>query len=116
MSDGSSRGRNQLSLYLIVVAVYLFWGGTFVFSKIALKEIPGALAAGMRTIIAAAALMAVYKYSRDGSRPPLRRGLADQGAGSRQMVAGARSAAALHWPDDADARRAAFDRRRHGVA
>lgn len=73
MSDGSSRGRSQLSLYLIVVAVYLFWGGNFVFSKIALKEIPGALAAGMRTIIAAAALMAAYKYSRDGSRPPLRR-------------------------------------------
>lgn len=73
MSDGSSRGRGQWSLYLIVVAVYLFWGGNFVFSKIALREIPGALAAGMRTVIAATALMFVFRKSRSASRPPLRR-------------------------------------------
>jgi len=74
LSDGSSRGRGQLSLYVIVVAVYLFWGGNFVLSKIALKEMPGALAAGMRTVIAAAALMAVYRMWRGDGRPPLRRG------------------------------------------
>ena len=73
MSDGSSSGRSQWSLYLIVVAVYLFWGGNFVFSKITLKEIPGPLVAGMRTLFAAIALMAVYKRSRNGDRPPLRR-------------------------------------------
>ncbi len=73
MSDGSSTGRSQWSLYLIVVAVYLFWGGNFVFSKITLKEIPGPLVAGMRTIFAAIALMAVYKRSRNPDRPPLRR-------------------------------------------
>jgi drug/metabolite transporter (DMT)-like permease len=60
-------------LYLIVVAVYLFWGGNFVFSKITLKEIPGPLVAGMRTVFAAIALMAVYKRSRNPDRPPLRR-------------------------------------------
>jgi drug/metabolite transporter (DMT)-like permease len=60
-------------LYLIVVAVYLFWGGNFVFSKITLKEIPGPLVAGMRTVFAAIALMAVYKRSRSADRPPLRR-------------------------------------------
>ena len=48
MSDGGSRGRGQLYLYVTVVAVYLFWGGNFVFSKVALKEMPGALVAGMR--------------------------------------------------------------------
>ena len=73
MSDGSSSGRSQWSLYLIVVAVYLFWGGNFVFSKITLKEIPGPLVAGMRTVFAAIALMAVYKRSRSADRPPLRR-------------------------------------------
>ena len=73
MSDGSSSGRSQWSLYLIVVAVYLFWGGNFVFSKITLKEIPGPLVAGMRTVFAAIALMAVYKRSRNPDRPPLRR-------------------------------------------
>lgn len=73
MSDGSSSGRSQWALYLIVVAVYLFWGGNFVFSKITLKEIPGPLVAGMRTIFAAIALMAVYKQSRNADRPPLRR-------------------------------------------
>jgi len=73
LSDGSSSGRSQWSLYLIVVAVYLFWGGNFVFSKITLKEIPGPLVAGMRTVFAAIALMAVYKRSRSADRPPLRR-------------------------------------------
>lgn len=73
MTDGSSTGRSQWSLYLIVVAVYLFWGGNFVFSKITLKEIPGPLVAGMRTVFAAIALMAVYKRSRNADRPPLRR-------------------------------------------
>jgi drug/metabolite transporter (DMT)-like permease len=73
LSDGSSSGRSQWSLYLIVVAVYLFWGGNFVFSKITLKEIPGPLVAGMRTVFAAIALMAVYKRSRNPDRPPLRR-------------------------------------------
>lgn len=73
MTDGSSTGRSQWSLYLIVVAVYLFWGGNFVFSKITLKEIPGPLVAGMRTVFAAIALMAVYKRSRNPDRPPLRR-------------------------------------------
>ena len=73
MSDGSSSGRSQWSLYLIVVAVYLFWGGNFVFSKITLKEIPGPRVAGMRTVFAAIALMAVYKRSRNPDRPPLRR-------------------------------------------
>jgi drug/metabolite transporter (DMT)-like permease len=73
LTEGSRSGRSQLSLYLIVVAVYLFWGGNFVFSKIALKEMPGALVAGMRTVFAAIALMAVYRRSRDLSRPPLRR-------------------------------------------
>ena len=73
MTDGSSSGRSQWSLYLIVVAVYLFWGGNFVFSKITLKEIPGPLVAGMRTLFAAIALMVVYKRSRNPDRPPLRR-------------------------------------------
>ena len=73
MTDGSSTGRSQWSLYLIVVAVYLFWGGNFVFSKITLNEIPGPLVAGMRTVFAAIALMAVYKRSRNADRPPLRR-------------------------------------------
>lgn len=73
MSDGSSRGRGLLSLYLIVISVYAFWGGNFVFSKIALKEMPGALVAGMRTIIAAIALMAVYRRWSSPNRPPLRR-------------------------------------------
>lgn len=73
MSDGSSRGRGQLFLYLTVVAVYAFWGGNFVFSKIALKEIPGSLAAGMRTVLAAILLMAVYRGRKGDGRPPLRR-------------------------------------------
>lgn len=73
MTEGSSRGRGQLALYLTVVAVYLFWGGNFVFSKIALKEMPGALVAGMRTLIAAVALMAVYRQFREDGRPPIRR-------------------------------------------
>jgi drug/metabolite transporter (DMT)-like permease len=73
LTDGSSSGRSQWLLYLIVVAVYLFWGGNFVFSKITLKEIPGPLVAGMRTVFAAVALMAVYKRSRNADRPPLRR-------------------------------------------
>jgi len=71
LSDGSRR--SQWTLYLIVVAVYTFWGGNFVFSKIALREIPSSLAAGMRTLIAAVSLVAVYKKSRNESRPPLRR-------------------------------------------
>ena len=73
MSDGGSRGRGQLYLYVTVVAVYLFWGGNFVFSKVALKEMPGALVAGMRTALAAALLMAVYKGRKSDGRPPLRR-------------------------------------------
>jgi len=73
LSEGSSSGRGQLSLYLTVVAVYLFWGGNFVFSKIALEEMPGSLVAGMRTVIAAALLMAVYKGRNKDGRPPLRR-------------------------------------------
>ena len=73
MSDGASRGRGQLYLYVTVVAVYLFWGGNFVFSKVALKEMPGALVAGMRTALAAALLMAVYKGRNSDGRPPLRR-------------------------------------------
>ena len=73
MSDGSSKDRGQLFLYLTVVAVYLFWGGNFVFSKVALKEMPGTLVAGMRTAIAAALLMAVYKGRNSDRRPPLRR-------------------------------------------
>lgn len=73
MSDGGSRGRSQFSLYLTVVAVYLFWGGNFVLSKIALREMPGALAAGMRTLIAAALLLLVYRRWRSEARPPLRR-------------------------------------------
>ena len=72
MSDGSSKGRGQLFLYLTVVAVYLFWGGNFVFSKVALKEMPGTLVAGMRTVIAAALLLAVYKGRNSDGRPPLR--------------------------------------------
>ncbi len=72
MSDGSSKGRGQLFLYLTVVVVYLFWGGNFVFSKVALKEMPGTLVAGMRTVIAAALLLAVYKGRKSDGRPPLR--------------------------------------------
>ena len=72
MSDGSSKGRGQLFLYLTVVAVYLFWGGNFVFSKVALKEMPGTLVAGMRTVIAAALLLAVYKGRNSDGRPRLR--------------------------------------------
>ncbi|MFN0101728.1 MAG: DMT family transporter [Bryobacteraceae bacterium] len=60
-------------MYLTVVAVYILWGGNFVVSKFALREMPSPLAAGLRTVIAAAALMAVYRvWKRDG-RPPLRR-------------------------------------------
>lgn len=73
MSEGSNGGRGQLFLYLTVVAVYLLWGGNFVFSKIALKEMPGALVAGIRTAIAAALLMAVYLRRKGDGRPPLRR-------------------------------------------
>jgi drug/metabolite transporter (DMT)-like permease len=73
LSDGSSRGRGQLLLYLTVVAVYAFWGGNFVFSKIALREMPGALVAGMRTVIAAVALLWVYRRWKSPNRPALRR-------------------------------------------
>ncbi|MBI2689297.1 MAG: DMT family transporter [Acidobacteria bacterium] len=73
MTEGSSSGRGQWSLYVIVVAVYMFWGGNFVFSKIALREMPGALVAGMRTIIASALLMAFYRGRRSEGRPALRR-------------------------------------------
>ncbi len=58
-------------LYLIVVAVYTFWGGNFVFSKIALREIPGGLAAGMRTMLGAGLLLTAYKFSKS-DRPPVR--------------------------------------------
>ena len=64
MSEGGSSSRSQWSLYAIVVAVYVFWGGNFVFSKVAMREIPSALAAGMRTFIGAWALMAVYRRWR----------------------------------------------------
>jgi drug/metabolite transporter (DMT)-like permease len=73
LSEGSTRGRGQLILYLTVVAVYLFWGGNFVFSKVALKEMPGSLVAGMRTVIAAVLLMAIYRGRNSDGRPPLRR-------------------------------------------
>jgi len=72
LTEGSSSGRGHWWFYGMVVAVYALWGGNFVFSKIALKEIPGALAAGLRTVIAAALLLLVYKNRRN-ERPPLRR-------------------------------------------
>ena len=73
MSDDGSSIRRQWPLYAIVVAVYLFWGGNFVLSKFALREMPSGLVAGMRTVIAAAALMGVYWGWRNEDRPPLRR-------------------------------------------
>lgn len=72
MSDGGSRTGGHWWLYLIVIAVYSFWGGNFVFSKIALREIPGGLAAGLRTLLGAGMLLTAYKFSKS-DRPPLRR-------------------------------------------
>ncbi len=66
MNDGSSRWR----LYLIVVGVYLFWGANFIFSKIVLKEMPGMVAASLRTFLAAALMLPVYWWSvRQGAEP-----------------------------------------------
>jgi drug/metabolite transporter (DMT)-like permease len=63
---GSSRWR----LYLIVVGVYLFWGANFIFSKIVLKEMPGLVAASLRTALAAALMLPVYWWSvRQGAEP-----------------------------------------------
>ncbi|HEU0122702.1 MAG TPA: EamA family transporter [Bryobacteraceae bacterium] len=58
---------------MAAVAVYVFWGGNFVFSKIALRELPGALAAGLRTLIAAVSLLTVYRNWKPADRPALRR-------------------------------------------
>lgn len=71
MSEGSSSSRTTLQLYLLVTVVYLFWGGNFVFSKIALAEIPSLLAAGLRTGIAAVLLYIVYRKSRTEVHVPL---------------------------------------------
>jgi drug/metabolite transporter (DMT)-like permease len=69
--EGSSSGRALLQIYLLVTGVYLFWGGNFVFSKIALAEIPPPLAAGMRTAVAAVLLYVVYQKSRTELHVPL---------------------------------------------
>lgn len=69
MSEGASRIR----IYFLITVVYLFWGGNFVMSKFALREIPGTLVAGMRSIVAAVLLYAVYRMMRGEGRPPLRR-------------------------------------------
>jgi drug/metabolite transporter (DMT)-like permease len=73
LSEGGSRSRGQWIVYLTVVAVYSLWGGNFVFSKIALREIPSSLAAGLRTLIAAVLLFAAFRRWRTEGRPPLRR-------------------------------------------
>lgn len=61
MTEGGSRGRGPWMIYLLVAAVYILWGGNFVVSKFALREIPGALAAGLRTVIASALLFSVFR-------------------------------------------------------
>ncbi|MFN9460555.1 MAG: DMT family transporter [Acidobacteriota bacterium] len=60
MNDGSS---SPWKLYLIVVGVYLFWGANFIFSKIVLREMPGLVAASLRTVLAAALMLPVYWWS-----------------------------------------------------
>lgn len=66
MSEGSSKWR----LYLLVVGVYVFWGTNFIISKILLREMPGLIAASLRTCIAAALMLPVYWWSvRRGAEP-----------------------------------------------
>lgn len=69
MTGEGSRWR----LYLLVVAVYLLWGGNFVASKVALAEMPGLVAASLRTLIAAALLVAAYLWTRRSSRQAIER-------------------------------------------
>lgn len=69
MSEGSSR----LRIYTLITVVYLFWGANFVVSKFALREIPGMLAGGLRTVVGAVLLGITYRFLRDKSRPPVRR-------------------------------------------
>jgi drug/metabolite transporter (DMT)-like permease len=67
LTDGS---RSKWKLYLIVVGVYLFWGANFIFSKIVLREMPGLVAASLRTVLAAALMLPVYWWSvRRGAAP-----------------------------------------------
>jgi len=69
LSEGGGRAR----IYALITVVYLFWGANFVVSKFALREMPGLLVGGLRTIAGAALLGIAYKFLRDKARPPLRR-------------------------------------------
>jgi drug/metabolite transporter (DMT)-like permease len=64
---------NRLRVYLLITAVYLLWGANFVISKFALREIPGLLAAGLRTSVAGVLLFALHRWTREEGRTPVRR-------------------------------------------
>ncbi len=67
-----ARSRHSATLALCLGTVYLVWGSSFLFTKIAVNHLPVALFAGVRFVTAGLVLMAVARLVF-GDSPPRRR-------------------------------------------
>ena len=61
MNDPASR---PWRLYLLLVLVMFIWALNFIATKVALKEIPGALLSGFRLTLAAIFLIPVFRWAK----------------------------------------------------
>ncbi|MCS6952595.1 MAG: DMT family transporter [Bryobacterales bacterium] len=62
--SGGSRRAATARLYALILLMVLFWTANFLIGKVALREFPILLLAGMRTALAAVLLLPVYVWSR----------------------------------------------------
>ena len=70
MKEGSSSGApSALRLYTLISLMTALWAANFVISKIALREMPAVLTAGLRTTLAGLFILPIYVVShRNGSQ------------------------------------------------
>ncbi len=62
MSAGKDAGPSHWRLYSLILLMTFLWSVNYIFAKLAVREIPAVLAAGIRTIIAAVMILPFYLW------------------------------------------------------
>jgi drug/metabolite transporter (DMT)-like permease len=69
LSAGKDAGPSHWRLYSLILLMTFLWSVNYIFAKIAVREIPAVLAAGIRTLVAVVLILPVYlwQYRKTGN-------------------------------------------------